>query len=742
MTWLIVLATFVALHAQNSTQGKEFWFTFMKNGYQFNGEEWVNNTVMISAKRACSGTIRRPNATSGGYDFTVEANSITTLEIPTYLAYNEGNEETIDNRSMVLHATDTVSVYICNIATFSFDASFVLPVESLGSEYIIQSDRQSQCNEVFPDQETSCFVVIAIDDNTVVDITPTVATLQHPAATTTTVTLSKGQTYFVRSNNLYGENHDLSGTTVFAREGKKIAVFNGNTLTCIPNESGNGHDHIFEQALPLESWGRRFAVTTSRDRFRDLVKVTSSANDNEVTRDGENIVTLNQGESYEFYLYDADGSCYLETTQPSMVYLYNTTGLDPEAPEGYYLGDPSMVWIPPLEQRIEEITFCTFNHANAPIDNHYVNIVVEQRDINKVFLDDTKINSHEFRPIQGNEDYFFVRKSISHDTHHLSCESGLMAHVYGFGEAKGYAYCVGANVINLRCMLYANGVSSQTYHNGLFVCKDKSVTFKVETNYPITNVNWDFGDGHQNSGETTSHSFSQVGDWTTTAYVQGYTYSDQHQVFDTLSMTIHVGEADYHNETHVLCDVDVFDYYGVEYDHSGHYERVGTNLYGCDSSYYLTLDLGFTPYFEIVGDHWPVGGSETHISLNEYAIHLDDQRCVVDTVLWTIDCDNWYVEPHGNGSTCTLYIFTFLQEPVTLHACAINRCDTVCEEFSIRTTYFEVNEQHDPPSMEEMEVYNLLGQRVQGFPDLPLGIYILLIRAQDTVRTRKVMLTR
>ena len=50
-TFLLVLL-FIgnALFAQNSTQGKEFWLSFMRNGYQYNGTNWVETQVMVSAK--------------------------------------------------------------------------------------------------------------------------------------------------------------------------------------------------------------------------------------------------------------------------------------------------------------------------------------------------------------------------------------------------------------------------------------------------------------------------------------------------------------------------------------------------------------------------------------------------------------------------------------------------------------------------------------------------------------------
>ncbi len=780
----VLLFMGVSLFAQNSTQGMEFWFSYMENGYKYNGGAWVDNTVMVSAKRACSGTIAKPDGSLPAIPFSVGNNGITVIDIPEEYAYNDHNSEVVSNKSLVLRATDTVSVFISNIATYSFDASFVLPVESLGSDYIIQCfDQEVGHGTTTLDDNilTSAFLIVAVEDNTLVDITPTTQTehmLVFPGETAT-IALNAGETFFVRSDYI-DDWRDLSGTIIMAHDGKKVAVFNGNTTTCIPTDVGNGRDHIFEQALPVDSWGQQFAVTSSWGRVRDFVKITSGGDDNTVSRNGEIIAELSQGESFVFELYATDGSCFIETTMPSMVYLYNTTGEEPLEPMGSNNGDPSMAWIPPVEQRIDQITFCTFNsdYEFASIDYQYVNIVVERDDVGSVYFDGALISASDFQPVRGTPDYSFVRKNITHGTHHLSCESGLIAHVYGFGQARGYAYCVGANVISLKQKLIVNGKWSEFYHHGLYMCVDESVDMTVETNYHINRVDWIYGDGQTDEGIEVSHQYATAGDYVVTAYINGTNEFTTETVYDTLSVDIHVGVPEHHEETHIVCDVDVFSYYGVDYTQSGHYERVGTSIHGCDSTYILTLDMEYTPNFEFVGTHWPIGGSETHISVNEYAIQPVEPRTHVDTVLWQIDCPNWYVVPHGNkGKECTLYIFSYLLEPVTLHAWAINRCDTIHEEFFIQTSYFDVGENPQDADFViapnptdgnmtlhfgtmyglcEVQVFNSQGQEVDAFvlnldqykehaytmTECRNGLYYFVIKNKGRILTQKVMLSR
>ena len=321
--FLVVFCTPNTMAQNTSTQGKEFWLSFMHNGFRDHPEGgWIINQVLISAKRDCSGTVTNP-LTGWSQDFTVRANNITTVEIPEEQGYHDQyTYETITQKGIKVEANDTISVYCTNIANVSFDASFVLPTESLGDEYIIQTYDQSispNSNPYAYNNETSAFLIVATEDNTEIDITPSVATLGgHEAGQTFTITMNAGETYHVRSMRT-GSLRDLSGTKILSSDCKRIAVFNGNTLTCIPTNQGNGLDHVFEQAMPLHSWGKNFVVTSSRNRNRDFIKITSSANDNDITMNGEPLVNLRAGQSYTFSMLESEGSCFLEATQPCAV---------------------------------------------------------------------------------------------------------------------------------------------------------------------------------------------------------------------------------------------------------------------------------------------------------------------------------------------------------------------------------------------------------------------------------------
>ena len=174
----------------------------MHNGYRDHTQGgWIINQVLISAKRDCNGTVTNP-LTGWSHPFSVRANNITTVEIPEAQGYHDQfNYEAISQKGIKVEASDTISVYCTNIAHVSFDASFVLPTESLGDEYIIQSYDQSKtfyANAYVTNNETSSFLIVATEDNTEIAITPTVNTLGgHLAGETFTITMNAGETFLV-----------------------------------------------------------------------------------------------------------------------------------------------------------------------------------------------------------------------------------------------------------------------------------------------------------------------------------------------------------------------------------------------------------------------------------------------------------------------------------------------------------------------------------------------------------------
>ena len=641
-----------------STQGTDFWVSFIGNGFKTRYPNigspytWLRIQLIVSAKRDCQCTVSNPN-TGYSRSFQVEANNPYLYDnIPWEEAYMELNEYGIAlSKGLHVIADDTVSVYCANIAEVSFDASYVLPTPALGDDYIIQTyDQSNGPSGNYYNYCTSAFVIVATEaGQTTIDITPSTTTYDgHSPGTEYTITLQQGEAYQVRST----VGHDLSGTRVTARDCKKIAVFNGNNLTQVP-QGGNDSDCIFEQAMPLTAWGKKFVVTASLGRqLNDYVKITSAFDNNEILKNGEPFTVLGAGESITYELRQADRSCFIEASASCAVYLYNHSA------DGYagVAGDgaPSMVWIAPIEQRIDEITFSTFNYEseyNTHIDDHYVNIIVSAEDINNVYLDNRLLPAGDFEAIPGTDAYRFIRRGVEHGSHHLSCSNGFNAHVYGFGRARGYAYMVGSKATDLSTTLTIDDVVV-SHGDTLTHCSLTPMHFEADINYSNYEVLWNLGDGSTSTATSFVHTFTEhrlyqvsftittqenpcMGSTSVTTvfyidmqnapgqdfvdevcfsgpgvytengfnlpydhpgvYTDSYSFTTENGCDSIITLTLNVSEILDGDIQYESGHCDAFEWNGNTYTESGIYNDTVLTPSGCYSISHLDLELDFTP---------------------------------------------------------------------------------------------------------------------------------------------------
>ncbi len=599
LSFLIFITSFYHAYTQiPSTQGKEFYFSFMQNGYRTcnsgGNTTYESLSCIISSQKNCSGTISNPN-TGWSTNFSVFANGITTIPIPVTQSYST-NSEVVENLGLIVSATDTISLYIANEATNSFDASNVLPTGTLGNKYVMQCyiPSPSGVSGACSSNVKSAFIIIATENNTIVDITPTCQTRAgRQAYTPFTITLNKGQSYQVMSNER-GANGNLSGSIVEARDCKKIAVFNGNILTGIPISETDGFDHIFEQAIPVFYWGNQFAITGSVARKGDFCRITTLSNNTHIKLNNIVQATINEYETYEFLL--SDSSAFLETSNPCAVFLYQTTGEYDHSPDG----DPSMLWITPIEQQVKEITFGTFTATNT-INHHYVNIVTATSDVSSMTLNGLGI-SRQFSPLTGNRSLSFARIEIPHGTHTLKSDSGFTAFVYGFGNVRGYAYSVGSSAIDLSRNVIINNTDllSETTTNNRHYCLNEILNLKLNTNYEYESIQWNMGDGTvlTTTSHTISHQYKKYGKYVVTIIVKHKSQNCRENLYDTIRGIINIPDRNIIIKD-AICYGEDYTKYGFNIPFDSASTQIGTirdtlrlkDTYNCDSTHILSLTV-------------------------------------------------------------------------------------------------------------------------------------------------------
>lgn len=521
---LVLVAIFVGMampswgQASPSTEGRDFWVTFLRAA----DDDPTELKLTISALEACQVTIS--NSTTGfNRTLNVAANSAVELVMAKADCYSS-NSETPTNTALHVTSTKDISLFAGNYRDKSFDATNVLPTAALLDDYLIQTYPPSD-HEDKP--QGSHFAIIAVEDGqTTVDYNLTART-QGGRTGAQSVTLNKGQVYYVWTGTTEGDAADLSGTTVKARNGKKIAVFQGCPHTNIPY-TVRDRDHIVSQAMPLAYWGSEFGITASRMHRRDIVAVMAINDGTQVyinSEDGEKVLvhtfdftkdkkhywTFEIGEELAYCADNAgespthgklpepliiDSSCYISTSCPAGVHLFMVSNrydnAVPKVDDDTLVSDPAMLWVSPIEQVIKEINFATYHTKQAKF--HFMNILTTTADVANMKWNGNSISQH-FHPLYGNPEYSYARIEIPEGHHHLKGNVGFLAHVYGYGQRESYAYSCGSSTIQRSVTFNGTPLMIDSIYPGKF-CVNEDIQMKLNIgNNDYESIVWDYGDG-------------------------------------------------------------------------------------------------------------------------------------------------------------------------------------------------------------------------------------------------------
>ncbi len=573
LLFFLSLVFTVSCFAQNSsTQGTDFWFSFMTNN-----STPTETALIISAEHACTGTVTNPN-TNWSTSFSVPANGRIDVVIPLAQAYMT-SFGTVANLGCHIVATDTISVFSMNYRDATFDGANILPTDALTNEYVVQT-YQTNLNG-------SSMMVVCTEPNTIVNITPSAATSSgHAAHSTFSITLQPGQCYQLQTQSAYD---DFSGSTIIADDCKKIAVYAGNKCANVP--AGCSYcDHIYEQMVPIAYWGTKFVVTSSYGRTKDQVRVTALNNNTTVRIDGTLVTTLAAGATYEFMLTSSQAASYIETSGPATTFLYlvgqSCGGTD---------GDPSMVIITPIEQRVNKITFGTYEYGGTTT-NHYVNVVTPTTNVGSVTLDGANISSN-FIALPSNPAYSYARMNITHNTHTLESDSGFIAHVYGLYDVTSYAYSVGSSTMDLNTQMFVNDVNTVDIPLNQLYCMNHPIDFYLQLNYAYDNMIWFFGDGDSLAGCPVEHTYTSPGSYPLMVVVEREGSNCYGTSYDTLYRTINVPPMDPIPIYETICEGESYDFYGTEISEAGIY--LDTLFSGSDCDSVMELHLTVAPLYDI-----------------------------------------------------------------------------------------------------------------------------------------------
>ena len=491
-----------------STEGKEFYAGFL--GILPNPPNTLR--FVISSRLGAVGTISMPsNPNFNPINFTVAANSTyQTFDISS--TYTAGTREQVENKGFYINATNDISVTAINQSPNRTEASLVLPRTALGNitEYVVNTVQKGLNN-----QGLSEFMLVATDNNTTIEITPSATTTGNkPANMPFTVTLQRGQIV------QYQTTDDFTGTRIRGANGscKSFAVFAGTnavTLGCANNTLFNGSaQHVYEQLFPIHTWGTQYIVTPYAGLNGVWYRIVARENDTKITvSDG---ITVNNS------TLQAGANKLLSSTQPvcikadkpiSVIQISQNSNCN--LPN---IADPSFLNLNAVTQSTNKATFNTIELATSGF--HFINVVMKTTEITKLRMNNKTTDNNNiplinyFNKVLPCDEYSFAaipvvsgnRTTIVTTT--LSADAGFSAFAYGYSNVDIYAYAVGASFENLEANFSSNVLRED--------CQKTEISFAgVGTN--VSNYTWDFGDGTAlGTGQNPKHIYTNSGTYQVT----------------------------------------------------------------------------------------------------------------------------------------------------------------------------------------------------------------------------------
>lgn len=486
----------VCTYAQGSSnQGTEFYTAYIDHidGAAGSSNALGKGSQMELYITADVNTAVTVEVADGSFSSTyqVRANDILTVDIPPGAF--------IGNQGQFLkgiHITSfkPVAVYAHIFAENVSGATLLLPVNTLGKDYlsinykqISNSNNGTKTTEGVPSYST--FAVIATEDNTTVEITPSQLLLNGiPANQPFTVNLKKGEVYQGLSAT------DLTGTrirSIVSATGacKKIAVFSGSSKISIGCQGDKGSsDNLFQQVYPLAVWGKNYITAPLKTRNYDILRIVLSSPDTKVTVNG----AAPQGGLINglYYEYTSTATNVISADKPIQVVQYAVTqgeGLNCQPISGD-IGDPEMIYLTPIEQTLDHVTLNSTH--NYLIQNNFINVIIKTAAVPTFSLDGQPYTQFSQVP---NSIYSYAQINVSAGVHNIKASDGFNAIAYGFGRTESYGYAAGTNLKNLNEFIaLLNPADNSVQANG---CSDTHYKLQLTLPFQTNKITWNLKNG-------------------------------------------------------------------------------------------------------------------------------------------------------------------------------------------------------------------------------------------------------
>ncbi len=473
-----------------SNKGKDFWVGY---GYH-QGMNSGNSQDMIlyfSAETAATVTVDIPGI-GWSQTYNVPANTVLESAPMPKSGTQDATLKAEGTYNKGIHITSDVPIvayaHIYNQSVSG--ATLLFPVNTLGQDYYSLNFTQKSNTS----NSNSWAFVVATEDNTTVEITPSAQTLTHAAGTAFTITLNKGQIYNLMGIAAGNTGADLTGTHIRSISSgtsscKKIAVFSGAGRMSIYCNASNAttSDNLIQQVFPRVAWGKKYLTVPTIGLTNNYFRVAVSDPSTVVSVNGTPLTGLVNGFYYEFA---ANVPKSITADKPVMVaqYITSTNNGNVATCGNTYnqKGDPEMIYISPVEQTIDTISL--YSSDKFAITEHHINVVIKTADKANFTIDGASTNAFVTHP--QDPLYSYASLTVNSGQHKLQAAGGFNAIAYGYGNFESYGYNAGTNIKDLYT--YISLQNQFDLVNIPSTCTNTNFLLAITLPYQPTSITWDF----------------------------------------------------------------------------------------------------------------------------------------------------------------------------------------------------------------------------------------------------------
>ncbi len=295
----------------------------------------------------------------------IKANSTATVDLTEYIDYIQCSNlgDTVENKGLYIRSNALITAYYEIASVLNTDIFSLKGQNALGKEFfapfqnLMMNDTfhnlgfgdEKQDSKGNPsggvndngvyDPAYSYVVIVATQNNTKVQITPTTPCVGIAKGETKTVLLQRGQTYVVRAIG-QNVNSRMSGTHIKSNKPVAVTIGEDSAYPSYFTKSGDCEDYVGDQIVPVEVTGRKYIVVqgqgyepsaghqgaTGSKNFYEMVAVTATEDNTTVSVDGAQFgSTLQKGETITIELEDPNAIyTFIEANNP--IYAFHISG--------------------------------------------------------------------------------------------------------------------------------------------------------------------------------------------------------------------------------------------------------------------------------------------------------------------------------------------------------------------------------------------------------------------------------